>query len=359
MIRIICEPKFTDSTWCREIVRGIADAAKKKRLTVSEDGTPESGDMAAIAASSPEWIAEKVREYSSLGAVAVLIGTCPSGVDICSVSTDITHTVSSLLSYLRHDCGCERTALYGVNRSSVEDISKLDAFAKATHGESGGVYFNTGKLDDCFSAFLCDARRFDSVICTNDYAAVSLVKSLEKSGIKVPGDIKIASFSGTLLAENCTPSVTSAEMNFYEYGRSAVEVYSMLLKNPCLSSASVKMKCGIVPRETTGFTPCSDKSGVVYEAVRSLSGGDVETRFYDDSTVSSLLTLGNLLSSCDTADLEMLPLLAKGLSYEVIAERLYMSANGVKYRVKRLIGLCGVCGVSGKKELAHFLSKYI
>ncbi len=356
MIKIICEPKFTDSTWCRNIVRGITDAAKKRKITVSEDGIPGSGDMVAIAASSPEWIAKKVREYSAHGAVAVLIGTCPPGTDVCSVSTDIKHAVSSLLSYLRLDCGCKSTALYGVSRSSVEDLSKLSAFNEATGGAESGVFFNSGKLDNCFAEFLRGIKHFDSVICTNDYAAVSLVKSLEKSGVRVPDDIKIASFSGTLLAKNCAPSVTSAEMNFYEYGRSAVEVYSMLLKNPCLSSASVKMKCGIVPGETTNLTPCSVKSGIVCEAVHSITGGNGGTRFYDDSTVSSLLTLGNLLSSCDTADLKMLPLLVRGLSYEAIAERLYMSANGVKYRVKRLIELCGV---SGKKEFSRFLSKYM
>ena len=167
--------------------------------------------------------------------------------------------------------------------------------------------------------------------------------------------MKIASFSGTRLAASCTPSVTSAEMDFFEYGKSAVELYMMVSKNPHLSTASFKVKCGIVPRETTGCTPYS---GSIASAWTQSSEGKgrcaAEPQFYDDSTVASLLSLGNLLSSCDAVDLEILSLLIKDMSYEEIAERLYMSANGVKYRTKRFIELCGV---SGKKELSLFLAK--
>lgn len=360
MIRIICEPKFTESTWCRDIISGITDTAKKKRLEVSFDKEPSFCDMLAIAASNPESIAETVKKYERSGAVTVLIGTCPQGVDVCSVSTDIPHALSALTAYLRDDCGSTRTALYGVNRESVEDLSKLDSFLKSSrgkcsYGDGDGVYFNSGKLDDCFTRFYGDIAKYDSVICTNDYAAVSLVKALEESKVKIPSDIKIASFSGTRLAASCTPSVTSAEMNFFEYGKIAVELYMMVSKNPHLSTASVKVKCGIVPRATTGGIAYS--GGIAATGVESVHGKcrhEAKPQFYDDSTVASLLSLGNLLSSCDAVDLEILSLLIKDMSYEEIAERLYMSANGVKYRTKRFIELCGV---SGKKELSLFLAK--
>ena len=136
----------------------------------------------------------------------------------------------------------------------------------------------------------------------------------------------------------------------------------MLLKNPCLSSASVKMKCGIVPRATTAYAPCTGASPSARGESASGTGELGESPFYDDSTVASLLPLGNLLASCDASDLEILSFLAKGLSYEEIAERLYMSENGVKYRTKRFIKLCGESGaegISGKKEFSRFLSKYM
>ena len=42
------------------------------------------------------------------------------------------------------------------------------------------IYSNKDNLENCFRSFLPKAALYDAVVCVNGYAAVSLVKKLEK-----------------------------------------------------------------------------------------------------------------------------------------------------------------------------------
>ncbi len=351
-IFIACEPEYIESTWCSEIIRGITEAAKKKRIDVvfandNEDKiTPQSGDMLAVCATNPYWISNYILgKRNKTGAHIVLVGNTPLGLEVSNVCIDISHAMNSVLSYLRNDCLKKRTALYGVNPTSVNDLAKLSSFSS-----EGKAYLNRGNLVACYNEFLNDAENYDSVICTNDYAAISLIKQLKADAPSLVDKLYIVSFADTTLAAQCTPSVTSVSMDFYECGKTAVDVFGHLKKNTTVSCINVSMKSRIIPRDTTGGVPFSGCS----VDISPQSGNDI-TDFYDDSEVIPLLTLERLFNACDSTDLAILSLIVKDKAYEDIAETLFMSVNGIKYRLKRL---AGICGASGKKDITSLLKSY-
>lgn len=351
-IYIAYEPEYLESTWCSEIIRGISDAAKKKRTEVffanecQEGKLPGDGDMLAVCATNPYWISNYIiGNRKNTGTHIVLVGNTPLGLEVSNVCIDIGHAIGSVLSYLRNDCNKKSTALYGVNPTSVNDLAKLSAFSA-----EGKAYFNRGDLLACYNDFLKDAEEYDSVICTNDYAAISLIRLLKSDAPSLIERLYIVSFADTALASQCTPSVTSVSMDFYQCGTTAVEVFSQLKKNPPFSCINVSMKSKIIPRDTTECTPCSESS----LSYTPKAGGSV-TDFYGDKEVIPLLTLERLFNACDSTDLAILWLIADNCSYEDIAGKLFMSVNGIKYRLKRL---SGICGVSGKKDIAMLLKKH-
>ena len=58
----------------------------------------------------------------------------------------------------------------------------------------------------------------------------------------------------------------------------------------------------------------------------------------------------------DKNDRYLLELVLEGVAYSDIAEKLYMSTNGVKYKLK---GMYDICGVNSKSEFMELISKYI
>ena len=78
--------------------------------------------------------------------------------------------------------------------------------------------------------------------------------------------------------------------------------------------------------------------------------------FYSDTEIDEMLRIELLLNSCDKVDLFILEHLLKGATYPKIAEELFMSINGVKYKLKNMFK---ICQVSTKTEFVALLSKYI
>ncbi len=74
-------------------------------------------------------------------------------------------------------------------------------------GKEAGVVFLERNLDAT------------AVICFNDEFAIGFVSHLEAEGKKIPGDISILSFDGTVRRKTMTPEITSITPNPKEMGR--------------------------------------------------------------------------------------------------------------------------------------------
>ena len=340
MIHIILEEKYRETTWCERIISGIEQQARTKKLKFDfEINNFRMYDAGAIivVGTTPDWIYETVSSLKEKHKLhIILVSNRPYTLSVSNVCTDLYSAVKDILNYLR-ECGRKRIALYGVNPSSTADNIKLSAFEQKEN-----VYYNFGDLRECRNKFLVDIDKYDSVICTNDYAAVSLINYLKKEKPRALKELFVVGFANTHLGKINEPSITSVALNYEEYGRTAVDIYRMLEKNSNLQSVNVNVKSEIIVRDTTNSIPVNGNGTKLADSVSK------DFKFYDDTEVQRMVKMEKLFENCNESDVAVLNMLANGESYEKTSEKYFMTVNGIKYRLDRL---CRICGFENRKEL--------
>ena len=340
MIHIILEEKYRETTWCERIISGIEQQARTKKLKFDfEINNFRMYDAGAIivVGTTPDWIYETVSSLKEKHKLhIILVSNRPYTLSVSNVCTDLYSAVKDILNYLR-ECGRKRIALYGVNPSSTADNIKLSAFEQKEN-----VYYNFGDLRECRNKFLVDIDKYDSVICTNDYAAVSLINYLKKEKPRALKELFVVGFANTHLGKINEPSITSVALNYEEYGRTAVDIYRMLEKNSNLQSVNVNVKSEIIVRDTTNSIPVNGNGNKLADSVSK------DFKFYDDTEVQRMVKMEKLFENCNESDVAVLNMLANGESYEKTSEKYFMTVNGIKYRLDRL---CRICGFENRKEL--------
>lgn len=347
-IHIVTEPEYAQSTWCGMISQGIAAEAKNKKIEYffeEGDFLSASEDLVVLIGNSPAWIQKKLQTLSAIPkGQLVLLSNTPYSFSVNSIGTDLLQSMREVISYLTFDCKRSSIALYGINGESATDLLKLRGF-----GNTDAVYYNNSNLHACFETFYQDIEQYDAVICANDYAAISLLQELKERNAALTEKLYLVSFSNLHAAQRYVPSITSVALDYYEYGRAAVNLYRLLLKNPQISTGNINIKSQIIPRETTRCIPFSGSCGSV-----NIPNAKVGS-FYEDPEIRNLMLLENLLTITEETDEKLIRLLCMGYSYEQLAQELFMSVNGIKYRLNKLLE---VSGIRNRKELIQLWNAY-
>ena len=142
MLYVRIEEEFKSYPWCRRILRGLGDEARKKRVPLQEiDDTahiPRQDQEAAVLliGASEAWIGREALRANAHGAHPIaLTNRQPAGRDgaLSAVMMDIPDSMRLAVEYLR-GLGCERLALYGVNPNSTSDPWRAQVFERLTGG---------------------------------------------------------------------------------------------------------------------------------------------------------------------------------------------------------------------------------
>lgn len=148
-----------------------------------------------------------------------------------------------------------------------------------------------------------------------------------------------------------SPSITNLKTNYIEFGKAGIQVAKMLDRNIHINSIDVYLKGDIVPGQTTDFLPA-----VLENEPQNESQTDSKNNFYADKEVDEMIKIEKLLGLCDKTDFELLQLVLAGFTCSEIADKLYMSTNGIKYKLK---GMYKLCDVNNKNEFLKLVGKYI
>ena len=347
-IHIVTEPAYAASTWCTGISNGILQEAKNKKTECffqKDRFASQPADLIALIGNSPRWILDTLNQMQAEhDAHVILISNTPYTLSVNSIGTDLFRSMLDVLSYLTEDCGRKAIAFYGVNASSTTDLMKLRGF-----GDSRHVYYNNSDLRSCFDDFYRNINHYDAVVCANDYAAISLLQNLKETAPSQIDRLFVVSFSNLHIAQTFTPSITSVALDYCEYGRTTVNLYRMLLKNPQISTGILNIKSKIIPRDTTRKIPFTNST---YPTDLS----DIkESDFFEDEEIKGLFLLETLFTMMNETDEKILRLLSAGASYEQIAQDLFMSVNGIKYRLNKLLESSGI---RNRKELLSLYRHY-
>lgn len=156
------------------------------------------------------------------GVPFVTIGTTINK-DIIQVDNDHRSACRELTSILLMR-GIHKMGLIGGNKAHVVTQKRLqgykDAFLEhSIHLDNQLIYMDIESvimIEKIVEEML--ERHVECIICMDDSICAHLLNKVRKEKLRVPGDIKIASFYNSSLLENNIPSITSLQFDIRELG---------------------------------------------------------------------------------------------------------------------------------------------
>lgn len=242
-------------------------------------------------------------------------------------------------------------AFLGFNHDSIPDKLRLQGFESAVEefGVESRVISNFGNICACIEELWQCHDQYRNVLCVNDFHAILFLQRLKREEID-PSKYQICGFGNTALSQYSSPRLTTAEINYEQAGRCAVELYTVLEKMQNLQAATLTVDTEIYARGSTrAVLSATVESPGLRDPFRENDG------FYRDRCVMELDHMDSMLSVCDEIDLKILSGLLHGEPYSEICERNFIALNTIKYRVKKMISNAKV---TDKNELIHRIRYY-
>ncbi|MBN1889619.1 MAG: substrate-binding domain-containing protein, partial [Thermoflexales bacterium] len=94
------------------------------------------------------------------------------------------------------------------------------------------VIYPSGRIhEEVFDAWLGQVLKtgVDAIVGVCDTIALEIIELLKARGVRIPGDVAVASFDDFRQSQVVTPPLTTANPSFYELGQQAVEILLALL----------------------------------------------------------------------------------------------------------------------------------
>lgn len=345
---LVLEKGYADSAWCRALEQSLVTELRKRReeyVTVFEPDEVTQGDTVFVIGSVFGWLGETVRRCNGAGVVPILLCTSPKhipGGRYHCVCSDIAGSMGMLTASVRENYG-SRLALYGINPGSVGDRAKLDAYLQE-NPQPETVFENSTSLAECYGHFAPVAGQFDAVLCANGFAAVSLVKRLQADAPEILDRLRVISCAQSLLTRYSGDRITSVDMNFGSFGKTAMGLADMVKKQPHIWQLTATVKWSV------------EDVALQLPAIRKEIPEQRQDSFYRDTELQQMMKVENLLTACDETDEILLSMLLEGQSYGAMAEVCFLTEGAVKYRVKNMRTLCDC---PDRESLENLLRLYI
>lgn len=345
MNMILCEKAYFNSSWCKQILQGLKNELKKRRIdykVIFDFEDINLDDTYFIIGSDYKWMSDSVNKANYYRITPIIIFNQLNHIisgKYHSVSSDIGGSILSLVKWLERNSK-NSICLYGVNPESISDISRNQSYASAL--KMGQTFYNKGSLEKCFENFIESKSSFDAVICTNDFAAVSLVKNLIKYNPDMLKKTEIISCSQSSISAYFTEYIKSININLTSLGTNAYQVWRTAQRGENISEISLTVKWSMEFDEEN-ITKLDETENISTNI------------FYDDVELNNLMRLDLLVAGFDETDKNIIRFLIEGYTYTDIAESCYTTERNVKYRVKQYLK---ICKVNNRKELVEFLNEY-
>lgn len=360
LVEILTEPDFEESSWGRVINESLFSALVKKKINFTkienllQISKKDTTHFLFVIGSDEKWLKNVISICSKNKIHPILLGGVPKGAlngIFSTVTSDLSRSMYYLINYLKGK-GKVKPALYGINPASLSDADRKESFLLYAEGQAreDDIYYNNGSLEKCFKDFLENVKKYDCIICANDYAAISLIQNLNKKSLLSEKPV-IVSYGDTALSKRLGEDLLTVSMRYEEYGDAAAVICKTLEKNPALLYMNVAVKWKI--SKNNDYTKNDFTDILHFEDIAFLNSAD--DIFYSDKEMSEMILVENMLSVCDSLDLKLLDIILKGGSYEIAAEQCFTSQNTVKYRIKKLMNLCKT---ESKKEFLNLIKKY-
>lgn len=356
LIYIICDKREHSSFWESNIRFGIRRGVSHFDDDICELNENElnsrsiSGEHVLVVGGTADFAERTARLITDAGAHPVIVnaGMLPShAVRYSGIVFGLESIVGDCMALF---CRAEktRTVMFGLHRDSVSDRIKHKAF-----GEGDTVFVN-GHIEDCAEEFVRDnviSGKYDSALCANDTAALCLMRSLNKHGVRIPEDFAVIGFGNSYVGANLPIPLTSVDFDYRLMGEESVRLIHMLCNTPSPSSIVMTLPCRLMIRGTVGDHPMEK------ENISDPSPTENSRReYFDGDTAKDILRCEEIFQSCKPTDRDILLFLLSGETIEHIAEKLSLSDRAVRYRVRKLTEKYGF---TSRGDMTAFMSSII
>lgn len=129
--------------------------------------------------------------------------------------------------------GCKRIAFVGASRQLPSSAARKEGYREALDAARlpicGSLIVETGFSiqagQQAAEQLLHSAEALpDAVFCISDSAAVGVIHTLVKAGVRVPEDVSVMGFDDAAISEAFLPSITTVQQPRYEIGYKAAEL---------------------------------------------------------------------------------------------------------------------------------------
>lgn len=333
------------------ILDGISTVAKKKRMAIKLykdiDRLPEGISVVVLICASLKWATDTIERLNDQNIHPLLFGFqyVDTMYQYSGITLTYTKTTYQLTKYILAGEG-GKTAFVGYNEDSLPDKLKLMGmkYAVKEAGEEFRIFKSHGDVNACIEEFAENGGDIRNVVCAND----SIAMVIRSSYPHLLEGKKLCSCSGLKISELMENPHPTTKINYFKAGTQIAELYLFLLKGDKINSTIMTLEMDIYIGKEILSSIENPKNNIIY----SRKAVD----FYGDKNIQEVENLDLMLLNCDETDMNILKdMTEEGLSYEKIAEKYYLAANTVKYRVHAMMRNARV---ESKKDLLACIRKY-
>ena len=248
------------------------------------------------------------------------------------VYTDESEAIRPLVRHLIEDHGLRRICFQGGFPGHADAEARLAAFRAemAAHGLPipengifrGDMWIYSG--EEAYAHFFSDpAARPEAIVCANDFMAVSLMRVMERNGIRIPEDVIVTGFDHMPGLGIDEPGLTTIQPNYNEMVVRAMDYFDRYFRDGTAPEAPfrVPLKGKLILGESCGCKRRDPKvsRGVVRDTVREL-----EEKKARETTMSYF---GIEVSACDSLK-DLHAALARGQNDLPMVRDLYLCLFG-------------------------------
>lgn len=179
-------------------------------------------------------------------------------IDAPKVIVDEFHSAFTAVEYLIK-CGHHRIAhLSGPPHLSIS-IDRLNGYLAAL--KKYNIPVNKNLILSCQNfeedALLCTRKLFarkpypDGIFAINDASAVTVIKYLNKKGIRIPEEVAVIGFNNDPIGEVIEPSLSTVMLPCHEIGQIAVNLLIKKINDPSILNETVSLQSKLIKRDSS------------------------------------------------------------------------------------------------------------
>ncbi|MBQ4151053.1 MAG: substrate-binding domain-containing protein [Clostridia bacterium] len=356
------DPEKRTTPWTQEKYRSMTNEFTKRRIKYFSVSSPDElekhlekceGETSSIVFFPAT---EKERNYlfdrySKFNINRIIFSHQDVGVaetNFSYIMSDFYGDMQLAISHLR-DKGCKKIALFNANPHSYHDRMRIETYKKLIFHEPL-VFTTDNKIYPTVEQLMKCDERIDAILCINDFVAFCLMLILSSWDKDWSEKLLILSFSDSIVSSLCSPSLSSISFNYTDGGKEVATIHRALEKNDRLAYMHMVMKSQLAKRETTNL---ENPSGMVFSDYGEYDFEKIKTVI---APQHGCMALEKLLASRDETDLAIMHGLINSSTLAEIGERLYLTRDTIKYRVKKFKETLKMTTTA---ELSTFLKTWI